>query len=106
MNSKDRWTKGPWKVTERFKGDCGEMYSRVNACSDISLEGTICEVWDGEHDDIANAKLIAKAPNMWRLLQDIHEAIGDGSINGVSNGEFNSDRYLTKIQAIVKEVLE
>lgn len=79
MTEERRDTPGPWFVSPLY----GDANGITTCCSvgaypvgpgtdsprrDSHCEDTICEVWNGEHDGLANADLIASAPDMANVL--------------------------------------
>jgi hypothetical protein len=45
----------------------------------IHYEDTIAEVWAGEHDAVANARLIAVAPDLLQALKDARRRLNQGT---------------------------
>ncbi len=64
------FTPGPWKVVTHYGKDrlindeTGKSFSVVLPDPGSFPEDIICEVWGQEHDDAANASLIAAAPEL------------------------------------------
>lgn len=54
----------PWVVRERVLDEYNRYVSVVMAVPGSYPEDIICEVWGAEHDDQANARLIAAAPDL------------------------------------------
>lgn len=68
-----KFTPGPWEFELYEKGepvrpDIWRIYG-----GDDSYEATIAELWSGEHDNQANARLIAAAPELYKALRRIVE---------------------------------
>jgi hypothetical protein len=70
-------TDGPWEVMTHYGGqrlmDESSVlpFSIVKPVSGSWPEETICEVWGGEHDDIANAQLISEAPALLEACKEL-----------------------------------
>lgn len=67
-------TPGPWHTERENAEDGGPAMWRVFG-SDDAYEATICELWSGEHDNRANARLIAQAPAMLAQLMEAEDII-------------------------------
>ena len=77
--SETKFTKGPWVVSEHedevsvFMGEAVDSPHEYN-CSDV----WVCDSYWSENDEtaIANANLIAAAPEMYQMLKKLVEPYG------------------------------
>lgn len=70
-----KWTKGPWKYGEKSLNRDGFVTSPILA-QDRKI-GSVFHIGYGDgSEESANAKLIAKAPEMAELLMESKESIG------------------------------
>jgi hypothetical protein len=70
----DAHTKGPWKVAEGKKAD--ELFIEAST----RKGGRIARLWNGRTGRNANAKLIAAAPDMLEALEQVAEALDNGTL--------------------------
>ena len=73
MSDMSKFTPGPWFVGELRTDDNGITQSLTVGpfAAAEHFEDTICEVWEGEHDAIANARLISAAPDLLAALDNL-----------------------------------
>lgn len=70
-NCISKCTPGPWdyELWQSCEPAAPDIY-RVIASRDDSHEATLCELWSGEHDNEANARLISAAPDLLSVCED------------------------------------
>lgn len=78
--------------TQHTKGEWINLGYRVDVDVADGLSG-ICEMsdWMGNEQMVANAKLIAAAPEMLKALQCISSFVYDKSVKGCTYGDTNYD---------------
>ncbi len=72
-------TEGPWKVVFEKIPFYGEIYHRIKQDDDVELP--IAMLWEGggtkgKPTQLANAKLIASAPELLEALKALHKYVG------------------------------
>ncbi|HZR03870.1 MAG TPA: hypothetical protein VFA81_11925 [Burkholderiales bacterium] len=89
------YTSGPWQfeifVSKPDGG--GPPIWRVFSDNDSSYEATLCELWSGEHDNEANARLIAAAPDLLAACEEF--------VRKVNAGEARSTRSYRQMKAAI-----
>ena len=71
--SENGFTPGPWFVDGPDNSQGYETW-RVHAL-DNAIEATICELWSGEHNNQATARLIAAAPELLEGCDNMNETV-------------------------------
>jgi hypothetical protein len=66
-------TPGPWTAWKSREGESRNR--RVHIVGTESGLSQICEMWGGDEEDEANARLIAAAPDLLAALKDVAEQI-------------------------------
>ena len=87
----NRHTPGPWVINRLIDGD-GKPYT---TCYQAHIDIGPCMIWCpiGHSEQEANARLIAAAPEMFDLLEDIDNRIGE-----------ITEEAWEKLQGIIKRV--
>lgn len=77
-----KFTKGPWKAFQNEVGSW-EVNCRTSEGGDIGrYSPTICSIWDVTYTELnnklqkPNAHLIAAAPEMYEMLEEISHVLG------------------------------
>ena len=87
-------TKGTWKATRWNIGDGWRVH--VLHTADNDTHDAICdlETWQTDKETVANARLIAAAPELLEALKTI--------IGGENRYEINYTDYMTAVSAIAR----
>lgn len=97
-------TPGPWSVQthygdERFHDeDSDSNYCVVLPEAGSFPEDSICEVWGTEHDDEANARVIAAAPDLLEALAELDKA----SLKAVQIMNLADSKYPAKAPTVAE----
>lgn len=72
----NKHTPGPWRISKSLSG---EEAAIIDSKSSDQFSGSICQLFkqlrskDPEGEKLANAKLIAAAPEMYEIVKELYE---------------------------------
>jgi hypothetical protein len=77
MENKFKHTPGPWKIFYPENSDCGLGIDTANSNASIVVMDTEAGIYSAEtrEEDLANAKLIAAAPDLLDALQKLTKQV-------------------------------
>ena len=103
------YTPGPWFKGPMILDDNGITHTCSVGPYELDTpnkshhyEDTICEVWDSEHDGIANARLIAAAPD---LLEAAETALNVLLANCIQAGGVDDRKHIIDAQAMLRKAI-
>ena len=104
--SETKFTPGPWNLRESYT-----LWDTKSFLVDIHPFHSIAEVRNGAEDEeyggeprlIANAHLIAAAPEMLQVLEDVLDALTDGGAEVFLPGQ--NDYHVGAIKRVLKKAL-
>lgn len=108
--SNTKFTEGPWKVISGVHEDSGEMYDAGETWVNVNgPDGVIADCLHGgclsadEDEALANAKLIAAAPELLEALKELHHYCDH---NKFLKGFIKADYLIQKAGLAIKKATE
>lgn len=91
-------TSGPWDFVEGNKDRGSQSVVRFKGQDDFPIAYVVCEAYNVKQraEDIANARLIAAAPDLLQILEAIVEDVGHGG-----GGAKLCEQFLVRAKATI-----